>query len=390
MSSSQQESKRPPVAVVITGACDGLPELRETLIDHPDCDVLGWAEHVRDASAALSASHLQVVLHGTTGVSLLSKELAAIREHTLAPVILLASREQTELLDAVLEARISDLLLLPQPAESVIFAARKALVARNRRDTRAEGGGRIITVFSPKGGTGKTVIATNMAVVFAEKVKGRVLLVDLDLQFGDAAIMLGIRPTKTLHELVTAPGELDPEKLAGFTIAHSAGFDVLAAPVRPDEAELVTEHKVSQLFSVARRVYDTIVVDTSPFFYGPMLATLDSTDDLLLVSVPEVPTLKNAFLTLRTLELLSFPSERIRVTVNRKNLKAGLSRKDIEETLDHKVQYELPDDIAVQRGLNMGNATVVVERNSDFSRSLTSMVESLAAQDGKPVAVPTK
>jgi pilus assembly protein CpaE len=121
-----------------------------------------------------------------------------------------------------------------------------------------------------------------------------------------------------------------------------------------------------------------------------MLATLDSTDDLLLVSVPEVPTLKNAFLTLRTLELLSFPSERIRVTVNRKNLKAGLSRKDIEETLDHKVQYELPDDIAVQRGLNMGNATVVVERNSDFSRSLTSMVESLAAQDGKPVAVPTK
>jgi len=384
--SEARHERRPPVAVAVTGSCDGLTELREALLEHPDCDVLGWAEHVRDASSALSASHLQVVLHGTTGVSLLSKELAAIREYTMAPVILLASREQQELLDAVLESRISDLLLLPQPAESVIFAARKALVARDRRETRSEGGGRIITVFSPKGGTGKTVIATNMAVIFAEKVKGRVLLVDLDLQFGDAAIMLGLKPTKTLHELVTAPGELDPDKLAGFTIRHSSGFDVLAAPVRPDEAELVTEHKISQLFGVARHVYDTIVVDTSPFFYGPMLATLDSTDDLILVSVPEVPTLKNAFLTLRTLDLLSFPSERIRVTVNRRNLRAGLSKKDIEETLDHKVVYELPDDIAVQRGLNMGNATVVVERNSDFSKSLTSMVESLAARDGNPVA----
>ena len=229
-----------------------------------------------------------------------------------------------------------------------------------------------------------------MAVSFAEKTKGRVLLVDLDLQFGDAAIMLGIKPTKTLHELVTAPGELDPEKLAGFTIHHQSGLEVLAAPVRPDEAELVTEHKVTQLFSVARRVYDIIIVDTSPFFYGPMLATLDNTDDLILVSVPEVPTLKNAFLTLKTLQLLSFPTERIRVTVNRRNLKAGLSRKDIEDTLEHKVQYELPDDIAVQRGLNMGNATVVVERNSDFSRSLVSMVESLAMQDGAAVAVPVR
>ena len=92
--SSAPHERRPPVIVAITGNCDGLPELREQLIEHPECEVLGWGEHVRDASAALSASHLQVVLHATTGVSLLTKELAAIREHTLAPVILLASRSQ--------------------------------------------------------------------------------------------------------------------------------------------------------------------------------------------------------------------------------------------------------------------------------------------------------
>ena len=185
------------------------------------------------------------------------------------------------------------------------------------------GNGRVITVFSPKGGTGKTVTATNLSVCFAKNAGKKTLLLDLDLQFGDAAIMLGIEPEKTIQDLVTAPGELDPEKLAGYTTRHSSGLDVLPAPIRPEDAELVTEAKLARLMEVAKESYEVIVVDTSPFFHGPMLATLDQSDDLLLVCGLDVPTIKNVRLSLQTLQLLSFPVERVRVVLNRANSNVG-------------------------------------------------------------------
>ena len=164
-----------------------------------------------------------------------------------------------------------------------------------------------MTVFSPKGGTGKTVTASNLAAALAKQGR-KTLLLDLDLQFGDAAIVMGIEPEKTIYDLVVAPGELDIEKLAGYTTKHPCGLDILPAPLRPEDAELVTESKITRLLEVARECYDVIVVDTSPFFHGPMLATLDRTDELLVLCGLDVPTLKNVRLALQTLELLSFPS----------------------------------------------------------------------------------
>ena len=163
-------------------------------------------------------------------------------------------------------------------------------------------------MFSPKGGTGKTVVATNLACALAKLEAKKTLLVDLDLQFGDAAIMLGVEPEKTIFDLVVAPGELDSEKLAGYVTHHPCGLEILPAPLRPEDAELVTEAKLARLLEVARESYDAIVVDTSPFFHGPMLATLDRTDELFLLCGLDVPTLKNVKLALQTLEMLSFPT----------------------------------------------------------------------------------
>ena len=192
-------------------------------------------------------------------------------------------------------------------------------------------------MFSPKGGTGKTVTATNLACTFAKYEGKNTLLLDLDLQFGDAAIMLGLEPEKTIYDLVVAPGELDSEKLAGYTTHHPSGLDILPAPLRPEDAELVTEAKLARLLEVARESYDVIVVDTSPFFHGPMLATLDRTDELLLVCGLDVPTLKNVRLSLQTLELLAFPQNRIRVVLNRANSKVGMKPGEVEGALEVKV-----------------------------------------------------
>jgi pilus assembly protein CpaE len=363
------------IRIFVTGSCEGLNELTEALTHNSEMNLVGRSQSVREGAGALAGGHLQAVLHATRSSELPADDLAAIREYTRAPIVLLASGEASALLDAALEADVADVLLLPQLPDNVVFSIRKA--CHNGKTGYVGDLGRIMTVFSPKGGTGKTVMSSNLATAFAKHGGKRTLLLDLDLQFGDAAIMLGIEPDKTIYDLVVAPGELDPEKLAGYTTRHSSGVDVLPAPIRPEDAELVTEAKISRLLEVAKESYEMIVVDTSPFFHGPMLATLDSTDELLLLCGLDVPTIKNVRLSLQTLDLLSFPTERIRIILNRANSNVGMKRGEVEAALEQRVRYEIPSDRAVPLAVNRGNPAVVSDPKADFSRAVREMAKSL-------------
>ena len=381
MTETTTDTTRERVRVYFTGSCEGLDNLREALSNHPELEVVGASEQISEAASALAGGHLGAVLHATRSPALPVNELAAIREQTAAPVIVLASGAHSTLLEEALDADVSDVLLLPQLTENVVFAIRKAAHAGRR--LAAQGGhgrrGRIVTVFSPKGGTGKTSIATNLAAALAKYQGKRALLLDLDLQFGDAAIMLGLEPEKTIYDLVVAPGELDSEKLAGYITRHPCGLDILPAPLRPEDAELVTEAKLARLLEVARESYDVIVVDTSPFFHGPMLATLDRTDELMMLCGLDVPTLKNVRLSLQTLELLSFPTTRIRFVLNRANSKVGMSKKEVEGALDVQMTFEVPSDRAVPISVNRGNPAVLAESSADFSAAIKKMAKTLMA-----------
>src|ERR671913_319752 len=376
---SDFNSNREPVRIFVTGNCDGLEPLRDALAQHEDVDLVGSSENVADAFAPLAGGHLQVVLHGTRDAHLPVHDIASIREHTQAPLILLASGESSQLLSEALETDVADVLLLPQLADNVVFAVRKAAHAGRRLESEGGHGrrGRVLTVFSPKGGTGKTVTATNLATAFAKYEKKRTLLIDLDLQFGDAAIMLGLEPEKTIYDLVVAPGELDSEKLAGYITKHTCGLDILPAPLRPEDAELVTETKLARLLEVARESYDIIIVDTSPFFHGPMLATLDRTDELLMLCGLDVPTLKNVRLSMQTLELLSFPSSRIRFVLNRANSKVGMKKTEVEGALGITIGFEVPSDRAVPLGVNRGAPPAVADTGSDFAKAIRAVAKSL-------------
>jgi pilus assembly protein CpaE len=379
MSTHESElTTRDRVRVFVTGACDGLEDLRDALGKHPEVELVGWSDNVLEGASTLTGGHLQLVLHATRSATLPANDVAAIREYTKAPVILLASGGSPSLLEDALDADVADVLLLPQLTDNVVFSIKKVCHA-GRRQQAAAGGrqGRLVTVFSPKGGTGKTVLSTNLSASLAKHWGKRALLLDLDLQFGDAAIMLGLEPEKTIYDLVTAPGELDSEKLAGYTTRHACGLDILPAPLRPEDAELVTEAKLARLLEVARESYDVIVVDTSPFFHGPMLATLDRTDELLLLTSLDVPTIKNVRLSLQTLELLSFPQDRIKVVLNRANSKVGMQRKEVESALEMAVRHEVPSDRAVPLAVNRGNPAVLADPKCDFSRAVRELAKSL-------------
>jgi pilus assembly protein CpaE len=377
MSEQAHETTR----IFVTGTCDGLQPLLEALTENEELELLGANEHIAAAAPVLAGGHLQVVLHATRSSVLPINELAAIRELTRAPVILICSSEASALLDEALEANVVDVLVMPQLIENVVFSIRRACHISRRPEVPAGVEGKIITVFSPKGGTGKTVIAANLAASLAHDEGKRTLLLDLDLQFGDAAIMLGLEPDKTIFDLVVAPGELDADKLAGYTVKHACGLDILPAPLRPEDAELVTESKVGRLLEVARYSYEVIVVDTSPFFHGPMLSTLDRTDQLLLVASLDIPTLKNVRLGLQTLELLSFPRDRVRVVLNRANDRVGIKQRQVEEALESEVWKSVPVDRAVPLSVNRGVPVVVADPACDFSRGVHELAKALYADE---------
>jgi pilus assembly protein CpaE len=377
MMTEQTEHDAQTTRIYFTGDCDGFADLRDALSNHPELEVVGWSDHVAQAAGVLAGGHLNCVLHGTRAETFPGGEVAAIREQTRSPIIIVASSTASELLEEALEAEIADVLVLPQLIENVVFAIRKAAHAKRRISTVARSQqGRVVTVFSPKGGTGKTVTASNLGAALAKQGR-KTLLLDLDLQFGDAAIVMGIEPEKTIYDLVVAPGELDMEKLAGYTTKHPCGLDILPAPLRPEDAELVTESKITRLLEVARECYDVIVVDTSPFFHGPMLATLDRTDELLVLCGLDVPTLKNVRLALQTLELLSFPSSRIRYVLNRANTKVGLSKREVEGALKVAVQVEVPSDRIVPVSVNRGTPAVLSEPGSDFAKAMLALAKTV-------------
>jgi pilus assembly protein CpaE len=233
-------------------------------------ELVGTAADPAKAGTKLAESGAQVILHGTTSTDHVpTAEIEAIRGVTAAPIVLVTSASANALLSEALSAGIFDVVLLPQLTDGIVFTIKKANSLAVGRATGSGGAkataaleGRVVTFFSPKGGAGKTVLACNLAATVARQQQRKTLLLDLDLQFGDAAIMMGIEPEKTIYDLVMARRELDTDALAGYVTAHSSGVHVLPAPLRPEDAELVTEERLGHLFAVAKESYDVIVVDT--------------------------------------------------------------------------------------------------------------------------------
>jgi pilus assembly protein CpaE len=368
--------------VCVIGTWDGLPELVAELGQRDDIEVAQKGEYLPDVAQALKRGHVEAVLYVTEAGPGWLEELEAIRERSKSPVVLLASAQSGEILDQAIEAGVDEALLLPQVVENVAFALRRAGRPGGRPEgDRATKQGHVITVFSPKGGIGKTVLSTNLAAMLAAEYGRRTLLVDLDLQFGDTAILLGLQPEKTLHDLVSAPGELDPEKLAGYATSHSSGIDVLPAPLLPQEADLISDAKLAELLQVARATYDDIVVDSAPFLHGPILTALDQTSDLLVVCSAEVPALKDVNLSLNTLSLLGFPREKIRLVVNNAHQKGGLKRSEIEETLGYEVTAEIPNDKAVAESVNRGVPAVLLDGKAGFTQAVRELGAKLGAAE---------
>ena len=214
--------------------------------------------------------------------------------------------------------------------------------------------GRLITVFSPKGGVGKTTIAANLAVALSGRDSLKVCLVDLDLGFGDIAITLQLFPARTIADAVALESELDFSVLEPLLTPHRRGFSTLVAPVQPDAKDSIPASLVSRILSLLKQNFDYVIVDTSPAFDEHVLQAFDETDELLLVTTLDVPTLKNVKIACETLDLLNFPKPRRHLVLNRADDKVGLSPDKVETTLDMKITQAIPTSPEVANATNAG------------------------------------
>jgi pilus assembly protein CpaE len=255
---------------------------------------------------------------------------AAVKQEPDRPVVVLTTGSPNGFVRRVFESGADDILTLPEAPERISFALEKA-VARRRGAAVASGIALapMICILGPKGGTGKTLVSTNLSVALA--LAGfRTALVDLDLQFGDIGLALGMRPDKTIYDLAKSGGSLDEDKLAAYLVRHMSGLGVLLAPTRPDQASAVTVDFLRDVFTTLRSMSDYVIIDTPPGFTPEVIAAIDASSDVCMVGMLDSLSLKNTKLGLETLELMGYDPERIALILNRADTRVGITHEDVQ------------------------------------------------------------
>ncbi len=238
--------------------------------------------------------------------------------------------------------------------------------------------GKLITVFSPKGGVGKTTLAVNLSLALGGHGKKRVCLVDLDLSFGDVAITLQLFPARTLADAVPMEAGLDIGLLETLLTPHRDELYTLVAPVQPDARDAIPASLVGKVLRLLKANFDFVVVDTSPGFDEHVLAAFDETDELLLVTMLDVPTLKNVKIAAETLDLLNFAKDRRHLILNRADEKVGLTPEKVESTLEMKIDASIPTSPQVANSTNSGEPILGTLPRHAVSRAIAALAGDLA------------
>lgn len=357
--------------------------------------LLGQRAHVesittlRDlARSSLSGPTVVVLGPSFAAPEVLEDALRQVLARPATAAVLVADELTTQLLHRALRAGVSDVVTADGDPGDVEDAIRRAAAQVMLRATISTGppgtpgpsSARLITVFSPKGGSGKSVIACNLGVLLAERSEGPVALVDADLQFGDVAVMLKLTPQHTIVDAVSAMHRLDVPLIRSLLATHNSGLLVLAAPREPAFGDQVQSSDMHRIVDLLRSFCSFVIVDTPTQFSDVALHLIEESDDLVLVAGMDVPAIKNMKIGLQTLKLLGTPSSKLRLVLNRANAKVGLDVDEVEKTLHLRAEALLPSDILVPQSVNKGIPAVMGSPKSGFTKALSAFADSLAPE----------
>lgn len=306
------------------------------------------------------------------------------------------SRDLAGLTTAVSRARsVSTAIVQTLEDETQAAAQAAASAALSEAHARAEAAreeaerptGQVHTVFSTKGGVGKSLMAANVAVALSEQGSS-VCIVDLDVNNGDIAIMLQLTPMRTLNDLAAFRGEIDVDAIETMVTPYSKTLGIVAAPVHLDSPDQATAEDVGRLLDVLVKAYDHVVVDTSGVFDDFALCALDRTDTLVLVGTLDIPALKGLKLATQTLDLLNFPREKWKFVLNRADAKVGLSPDEFESTLGLEADCTLVSSREVLAAVNRGEPLVLAYASHPNSKAIKAFATSIAGAARAAEAAP--
>lgn len=246
--------------------------------------------------------------------------------------------------------------------------------------------GRVIVVFSSKGGVGKTTIAVNLAFALSKVSRRQTALVDLDLQFGDVAPLVGDLPRTTLHDLVMEPS-IDHGRVDRVMIpVADTRVKFMAAPLEPQEAEDVRAEHVVRILQLLKEKYGYVIVDTAPGYTEVNVAALDFCDEVLTICTPDVVTVRTVGQALRLFfEGFRYPPGKVRIVLNRAGSRTGVEAQDIARTLDNPIDFQLPSDGAWPvKAANQGKPLMLLNPDSPMAKGLVDMARVLVERTEGP------
>ena len=394
---------------------DDIADTRENLAKligfEPDMQVAGTAGGGQEAVNMAKKERPHVILmdinmpdmDGITATEIISNTVPE------SPIIMMSVQGEQDYLRRSMLAGAREFLVKPFSADELINSIRHVHELEKVRRARyapqqqagapAAGGGapaaggasetgKIFTFFSPKGGVGRTTIATNLAVALHQSTGKQVVLVDGSLPFGDIAVILNMSPkAKTIADLIGSFEQADADIVESILVQHSTGIKVLLAPPTPESTELITGAHIKHVLELLKQRYAYVVVDTWPSFQEQVITMLDVADVILTLMTLEITSLKNVRVFMEIVEKLGYGNEKVQLVANRNDSSGGIKASDVEASLGRKIPHTIVSDgrtlvLAVNRGVPF----VISHRDSQVSKDIFTLAAKLAGGSEEPAA----
>jgi pilus assembly protein CpaE len=354
------------------------PQAVEALLDDPGITVVGVVDQESGAAGRSSASaDVLLVACGQASDTALEFIAAASAEPTDQPIVVVCGGSANGFMREALLSGADDIVLIDDaaaPGAETFFAMQKAIARRSNGSAPDGTHGSLICILGPKGGIGKTVTSANLGVALADSGHSTVI-VDLDLQFGDLGLALGVEPERTIYDLATSGGVLDPEKVDAYLAEHVSGARVLLAPIRPDQAAGISVEFLRELYPVLMASYEFVVVDTPPGFTPEVITTIDASTSICVIGMLDTPSLKNTKLGIETLDLMGYSLDRVRFVLNRADTNVGISHADVVSVLGRAPDVLIPSQREIVRSVNAGEPIVTASARSEPARAFRALAE---------------
>ena len=372
--------------IIIDKEDSNIKKINSLIKDISDLEVIQTSSTLEDLKILLEDKMATIVLIGPSyGLNDLDK-LLKVNSNALrfVKVILLVKKTTSDIFRKAMKSNIHDVLEFPFKFEDFNDSVERAintfseltiekLGVKKDEEEYFNKDSKIIVVFGTKGGSGKSFIATNLAIELLDGKKKKVILFDLNYQFGDIAIMLDLYPRNTIFDIVSVFDQLDEEMLNDFLTVHNSGIKILPAPIDPTQNESISAEMTKKIVDMLSKISDYVVIDTPSGFSDNVLSLLDEIDYICMVASMDVPSIKNLKITLQVLDQLSFPKEKILIILNRADSKVGITLDEIEDTLKRKIDIAIPSNKIVPLTVNKGIPVVLEAPRSGVGRSIKKL-----------------